>query len=236
MLSLTTITSTVLGANCYLVAHDDGTCVVIDPSGGVVGAVREHVERHGLHVAAVLATHGHVDHVLDAAAAVAAFDVPLTVAEADAYRIADPFGTLEPAGSGLVPAIAAAAGIDVDDHRVPERVETFSGVATEMRFGGIDVTCLAAPGHTEGSTLYRVDGVEIDGQERRLVLTGDVLFAGTVGRVDLPGGDAATMQHTLTTVVGALDGDLVVLPGHGPATTIARERTTNPYLTGAARL
>lgn len=230
MISLTTITSPVLGANCYLLAHPSGTCVVVDPGGEVSTRVSEHVRAHGLHVKGVLATHGHVDHTLDAAALEGIFDVPLHVAEADAYRINDPFGTLEHPGSGLVAAIAAAAGIDPRTHQTPTRTATFSGTSLNLSFGDLTLTALAAPGHTEGSTLYVVEDVHVDGHARRVVLTGDVLFAGTVGRTDLPGGNPSTMAATLREVVGALNDDDVVLPGHGPASTVGRERAANPYL------
>jgi glyoxylase-like metal-dependent hydrolase (beta-lactamase superfamily II) len=96
-----------------------------------------------------------------------------------------------------------------------------------LDLGGIRVLARHAPGHTPGSTLYLV---EVDGAP--VVLTGDVLFAGSVGRTDLPGGDPAVMERTLREVVRALPADAHVLPGHGPATRTDVERRTNPYLAG----
>jgi len=87
-----------------------------------------------------------------------------------------------------------------------------------------DAGALCAPGHTEGSTLYRLDEV---------VLTGDVLFAGSVGRTDLPGGSGRVMGETLRDVVRALDPALAVVPGHGPTTTVGHELETNPFLAAA---
>jgi glyoxylase-like metal-dependent hydrolase (beta-lactamase superfamily II) len=92
-----------------------------------------------------------------------------------------------------------------------------------LTFGEVTLHALHAPGHTEGSTLYRL------GDEA--VLTGDVLFAGSIGRTDLHGGSGQVMGETLRDVVRALDPALAVVPGHGPATTVAHELETNPFLT-----
>ena len=130
--------------------------------------------------------------------------------------------------SGPLGAALAAAGAGPQDYREPSRVETFdvpAGGEQELRWGGVALRAVGAPGHTEGSTLYLV-GEPGAG----LVLSGDVLFAGSVGRTDLPGGDGATMARTLRDVVAHLDPAWDVLPGHGPATTVARELVTNPFL------
>jgi hydroxyacylglutathione hydrolase len=98
-----------------------------------------------------------------------------------------------------------------------------------LSLAGVDLTVRHAPGHTEGSVVFSLDTGDAPG-----LLAGDVLFAGSVGRVDLPGGSWESMLASLRDVVLPLDDATVVLPGHGPATTIGRERATNPYLAEAA--
>jgi len=237
--TLRVVVAPVFGTNCSVVSAANGECVVVDAGAGVADAVVAHVASAGLVPRAVLATHGHVDHTWDAAALADRFDVPVVLHAADAYRLVDPFGSLEhasPAGdrgerplvSGPLGAALATAGARPEDYREPTRVETFDLAAGEertLRWGDLVLRAVGAPGHTEGSTLYLV------GQPGAgVVLSGDVLFAGSVGRTDLPGGDGATMARTLRGVVARLDPAWDVLPGHGPATTVARELTTNPFL------
>lgn len=241
------LTAPVFAAACYLVAADDGDCVVVDPGGGVADAVRRTVAEHGLRMVGVVATHGHADHVADAGALAAGAGVPLRLHARDAYRLADPLGSLglgaagDPGVAAALRSAAGAAGLDpatfgwVD----PALVVPFGGGAdgavdadgagrtsdVELRFGSVTLVARHAPGHTEGSTLYLLGA-----GEDLVAFTGDVLFAGSVGRTDLPGGDPAAMDATLREVVGALPPGTHVLPGHGPATRVDAELATNPYL------
>lgn len=239
--TLHVVVAPVFGTNCTVVSAPSGDCVVVDAGAGTADDVAAHVASAGLVPRAVLATHGHVDHTWDAAALADRFDVPVVLHVADAYRLADPFGSLEHGSrtgdqgerslvSGPLGAALAAAGARPGDYREPARVETFdlaAGEQRELRWGDVVLRAVGAPGHTEGSTLYLV-GEPGAG----IVLSGDVLFAGSVGRTDLPGGDGARMARTLRDVVGRLDPAWDVLPGHGPATTVARELATNPFLAG----
>jgi glyoxylase-like metal-dependent hydrolase (beta-lactamase superfamily II) len=106
----------------------------------------------------------------------------------------------------------------------------------KLRLAGLDVRVLHAPGHTEGSVMFALpevpDGFTDQASVRSTVLSGDVLFAGSIGRTDLQGGDGAAMNRSLRDVVLPLADDVLVLPGHGPGTTMQRERATNPYLQG----
>ncbi|WP_423464031.1 MBL fold metallo-hydrolase [Promicromonospora sp. MS192] len=209
------VVAPVFGTNCCVVSSG-GDCVVVDAGAGVADAVARLVDDAGLTPRAVLATHGHADHTWDAGALCARYDVPMVLHEADAYRLADPFGTLSPA-------LESALGLHRADYREPARIEPFGtpeGSAL-LTFGEVTLHGLHAPGHTEGSTLYRLDDT---------VLAGDVLFAGSIGRTDLPGGSPAVMTRTLHDVVRGLDPALAVLPGHGPATTVGHELETNPFL------
>jgi glyoxylase-like metal-dependent hydrolase (beta-lactamase superfamily II) len=235
-MQVVTVVSAVFGARCSVLVHDDGSCVVVDAGAGVTDDVLAVVAQRGLRPAAVLATHGHVDHTWDAARLSDALDVPVILHAADVYRLSDPFGTLGLLGSAANPThdptgplaqAIAATGIDPTQYTAPNRVETFGAVGdvrsadTVLELGGLRIVARHAPGHTEGSTLYLVGP---------LAFTGDVLFAGSVGRTDLPGGDHATMQRTLREVVATLPPETVVVPGHGPTSDIATELAHNPYL------
>ncbi|WP_456788261.1 MBL fold metallo-hydrolase [Cellulomonas sp. P5_C5] len=232
-----TVVSAVFGARCSVLVDDSGSCVVIDAGAGVTDDVLALVAQRELRPAAVLATHGHVDHTWDAGRLSEALDVPVVLHAADVYRLADPFGTLGLLGSaggpshdpsGPLAQAIAATGIDPGSYEPPRRVEAFGTVSavgsadSVLELGGLRVVARHAPGHTEGSTLYLLGS---------LAFTGDVLFAGSVGRTDLPGGDDATMQRTLRDVVATLPPETVVVPGHGPTTDIATELVHNPYLT-----
>ncbi|MCL3862324.1 MBL fold metallo-hydrolase [Actinotalea sp. K2] len=249
-----TVVAPVLGTNCYVVSDDVGRCVVVDPGAGVVDAVLEVITRHGLRPVGMLATHGHVDHTWSAAALGDALGLPLHVHAADAYRLADPFGTLGPLGAALAQAMGAGGEV----YRAPRTAVFDGGEAPSARLHlGTDprdqlaLTALHAPGHTEGSTIYLLDGAPGPGSElpdsvappvdvpdgsdepSRTALTGDVLFAGSIGRTDLPGGDTAAMNRTLRERVARIPPSTLVLPGHGPTSRIDVELARNPYLRAA---
>lgn len=229
----------VFGTNCYVVVADDSTCVIVDAGAGAAPGVDRLVAERGLTPVAVLATHGHVDHTWDAAELTAAFDVPFVLHTADAYRLADPFGTLGLVGAshadkGPLARALADIGAGPESYCAPDRVEPFGSAPgadgrtadVVLQLGGVRLVARHAPGHTEGSTLYLLD------TEPAVALTGDVLFAGSIGRSDLPGGDAAVMAVTLRDVVRTLDPKTLVLPGHGPSSRVGDELRVNPYLRG----
>lgn len=239
----------VFSANCYVVAPaPGGECIIVDVGGGVADAVRATVAEHELRPVAVVATHGHVDHTWGAAEICRTYDVPLLVHADDAYRLADPFGTL---GGGLVAAALSQLGLSTADYAAPERIEAIEtehrGTAT-LELAGLSVTWHHAPGHTEGSSMLALEGgptsssvllaapgLDLEPRPSTTVLSGDVLFAGSIGRTDLPGGDDAEMATTLRSPVGTLAPDALVLPGHGPATRMATELRSNPFLTAQLR-
>ena len=235
------VVAPVFGTNCCVVvadAQDAGPrdCVIVDAGAGVADAVSRLVDAEDLVPRAVLATHGHADHTWDAAELCARYDVPVRLHAADAYRLTDPFGTLgitpgEARVSGALAQALADLGIRAEDYCVPGTVEPFDGASGQVVAGDVVLRTLHAPGHTEGSTLYLLDDVTgASGDASGVVLSGDVLFAGSIGRTDLPGGDPALMAATLRDVVATLDPELAVVPGHGPTTTVAHELATNPFL------
>ncbi|WP_019137073.1 MBL fold metallo-hydrolase [Cellulomonas massiliensis] len=226
------VVSPVFAARCCVVVADNGSCVVVDAGAGVAEHVARLVRSEGLHPQAVLATHGHADHVWDAGRLARELDVPVRLHARDRYRLEDPFGTLGLGAASHDPAgplgqALRAAGVDVGGYEPPARVETFGHDEADRRsddvleLGGLRVVARHAPGHTQGSTVYVVEDV---------AFTGDVLFAGTIGRTDLPGGDGEVMARTLREVVATLDPATLVVPGHGPTSDMATELATNPFL------
>lgn len=184
-----------LRSNCYLLAPAaGGPCLVVDPGEGAAGPLAEALAEHDLTPVALLATHGHPDHVGAAAELSRAFAAPVRLHPGDADWYDGPFERLAPG---------------------------------EIETAGLTLGVLPLPGHTPGSVAFTVE----TGEGGRLVFTGDTLFAGSVGRT---GGSGADLENSLRTLLTLAD-DTVVLPGHGPATTIGRERSANPFVPGAAQ-
>ncbi len=228
------------GTNCYVVADSTGQeCLVVDPGIGVLDQLADVLAEHRLRPAAVLLTHGHVDHVASVTPVCGAHGVAAHIHGEDAYRLADPISGLDPQ---LVAMFARQFGAQ-STWTPPQEVLTLTG-GVQLTLAGLKVEVLHAPGHTEGSVMFVLEGVPqgLDAvpqlsPQRQLtstVLTGDVLFAGSIGRTDLAGGDHAAMLRSLREKVLPLPDPTLVLPGHGPATTIEHERATNPYLTRLA--
>jgi len=184
------------GTNCYLVAREGAQqAVVIDP-GDTAELVLEALAERGWSAAAILVTHGHLDHigaVRDLAEATSA-EVWMARGDADDLR-------------GFAPA--------------PYQPEHLVGGGDSLEVGGISFRTFDVPGHTAGSVAFAADGV---------AFVGDVLFAGSIGRTDLAGGDLDTLVESIALLMRELPPDTVVAPGHGPVTTLARELAANPFL------
>ena len=201
-------------ANCYVVAPARGAeCVIVDPGQDAQQGIEELLLRYRLKPIAVLLTHGHIDHMWSVAPVCGAKGIPAYIHPDDRELLADP-------AKGLSLAVGQQlfGGITFTE---PEDVRELAD-GSALSLAELDFTVRHTPGHTPGSVTF--------GSENGL-FSGDLLFAGSIGRTDLPGGDHQAMLRSLARTL-TLPDDTLVLPGHGPQTTIGAERRTNPFLTG----
>jgi hydroxyacylglutathione hydrolase len=216
---LTGFPSEATDTNCYVVAPAPGEqCVVIDPGIGVTGRLDDAIAEHRLHPVAVLLTHGHFDHTFSVLPVCQARDVPAYIHPADRPQLSDPWTWVGlPKGTPLFGSLTFAEPDDVRELQPSDIVSV----------AGLDFSVTHAPGHSAGSVVFGIQS-----NDEAVLFSGDVLFAGSIGRTDLPGGSMAQMEESLRKVILPLDDETTVRPGHGPQTTIARERRTNPFLQG----
>lgn len=217
------------GTNCYVLATGVGQeCVVVDPGIGVTDQLAEVLREHRLRPSAVLLTHGHVDHVYSVTP-VCGGELGAYIHKDDRYRLTDLLSGLDPQLLAMFEQQFGQAAT----WREPSDIIAIEGGA-RLVLAGLALDVLHAPGHTEGSVMFGLDGVPEgvpdDAACTTTMLTGDVLFAGSIGRTDLPGGSTEAMTAALRDVVLPLPDETLVLPGHGPRSTMARERATNPHL------
>lgn len=213
-MEIQTFTGPGFGENAYLaVCEESGSCVAIDPGSGA-GALCRAVEVDGLSLEAIFLTHAHLDHIEGVSTVRDRHpEIPIWLHPDDLplYRGA--------------PRQAAMFGLSADpqpdptDEIVPGEPLMFGSCAFEVRF---------TPGHAPGHVVFvsAADG---------LALVGDVVFQGSIGRTDLPGGDMQTLMTSIRQEILTLPDEMVLYPGHGPATTVGRERSTNPFLVGHYR-
>jgi hydroxyacylglutathione hydrolase len=208
------------GTNCYVAATEPGSeCVVIDPGKDAAPGVAEVVREHSLKPVAVLVTHGHVDHMWCVAPVAGTYDATAWIHPEDRHLLANPMAGMSAETTQLLLG-GKYAFAEPDDVR-----ELDDGQHLEL--AGLTFTVDHTPGHTRGSVTFRSPyGDDIP----EVMFSGDLLFQGSIGRTDLPGGDHPTMLNSLRTKVLTLADDIVVLPGHGEQTSIGRERATNPFL------
>jgi hydroxyacylglutathione hydrolase len=208
-------------ANCYVVATGPGSeCVVVDPGKDSADGIAEIVREHRLKPVSVLLTHGHVDHMWSVAPVAGTYDATAWIHPDDRHLLTDPMRGMSRETTSML------LGGDYE-WAEPDDVREL-GDGQEVELAGLQFLVDHTPGHTEGSVIFRTpyDDAEIS----EVMFAGDVLFAGSIGRTDLPGGDHAAMLTSLATKVLTLADDVVVLPGHGDQTSIGRERATNPFL------
>jgi glyoxylase-like metal-dependent hydrolase (beta-lactamase superfamily II) len=186
--------------------------VLIDPGDEVIGLLG-YITREKLTVGHILLTHAHVDHVTGVAAAKQALNAPIYLHRDDLflYQRAVEQGQM--------------FGLRVDPP--PPPIDHFYTAGQAIAFGDLDARPHHTPGHCPGGVCLQIGAAGGFGKD---LFVGDTLFAGSIGRTDLPGGDYATLIQSIRTVLFAFGDDARVYPGHGPATTIGQERRTNPFL------
>ena len=209
------------GTNCYVVATGPGSeCVIIDPGKDSTAGVEHIVEEHKLKPVSVLVTHGHVDHMWCVAPVAGAYDATAWIHPRDRHLLADPMAGMSRESQSMLLG-GKYEFVEPDD------VQELSDAQT-LELAGLEFVVDHTPGHTEGSVTFRSPYGEQDIAE--VMFSGDLLFQGSIGRTDLPGGDHAKMLVSLREKVLTLPDNIVVLPGHGEQTDIGRERRTNPFL------
>jgi glyoxylase-like metal-dependent hydrolase (beta-lactamase superfamily II) len=230
--------------NCYLAADAPGSdCVVIDPGLDAIEGVRELIMEYDLKPVAVMITHGHVDHMFSVTPLCTAYQSVCWVHAADRELLADPYRAMSAEMRTML--VQLTGGRSFTE---PDEVRELSD-GDGVSVAGLEFRAIHAPGHTPGSVMFTsayqpqehgapggsggvppgmgtAAEVDID----TVLFSGDVLFAGAIGRTDLPGGSWPDMLRSLRTKVLPLPDTVAVLPGHGPQTTMARERVANPYL------
>lgn len=204
-----------LACNCYVLAERPGAdAIVVDPGQRAMERLRRILDENRLTPAAVLLTHGHIDHIWSAQKVADTYGCPVYIHPEDRFMLTDPI-------RGFGPRLAQLAfGVLFSE---PKQLVELDKDGQTLDFGGVSVTVDHTPGHTRGSVVFRV---------HTTVFTGDTLFRSSVGRTDLPGGSGRDLLESIVTKLLVLDDDTVVLPGHGARTTIGHERRTNPFLEG----
>ena len=206
-MNFSVIVTGVLEENCYIVYDESGVCVIVDP-GEDSETIADHIAENDLDPKAILLTHGHFDHVLGVAELAAIYGgLPIYMHPADKPTLENNsyfcrfFGTLMPASF--------------------ETTDVAEG--SEIEVGSLRFEVIETPGHTPGGVCYLE-------RENKYMLSGDTLFAGAIGRTDHPGGDYDAIMKSILEKLVVLDGEIEVVPGHGPTSSIAEEGMTNPFL------
>lgn len=200
--------------NCWVLASGPGSeCIIVDPGGPDVSSEIEMIiSEENLKPVAVLLTHGHLDHTFSVVPLADGYSIPAFIHSNDRAALTRPEIVH---GAEFIASLGSMIWSEPAQVRELKNNQVFEAV-------GLQIKAMHAPGHTSGSLMFLVND--------EILLSGDVLFAGSIGRTDLPGGSQEAMNETLQKKVLPLPDHLRVLPGHGPDTTIEFERRTNPYL------
>ena len=200
--------------NCWIIAGGRGQeCIIVDPGmPDISHEVRAIIEENNLKPVAALITHGHLDHTFSVKPLADGYGIASYIHSEDREYLLKPQGAHGPEFIATLDAMKFEEPVDTRNLRHGDLLEILD----------LKITAIHSPGHTRGSTMFNIND--------ELLISGDVLFAGSIGRTDLPSGSHEAMIKTLKTRVLPLSDDLRVLPGHGPETTIKFERKNNPYL------
>lgn len=209
--------------NCWILSTGPKSeCIIVDPGmdkPDLVSAILEKVSKDNLKPVAAIITHGHIDHFFSLVPLSKEVALTTFISKEDRYLLSDPLKSLMQNG----PAKQLLESFGARDFSEPTDLIEVADFTT-FEVAGLQIESMAAPGHTKGSMMFTVNDEQL--------ISGDVLFAGSIGRTDLPTGSASDMRKTLKDRVLTLKDHLNVLPGHGQQTTIANERRNNPYLQG----
>jgi hydroxyacylglutathione hydrolase len=200
--------------NCWIIAGGRGQeCIIVDPGmPDISHEVDAIIEENNLKPVAALITHGHLDHTFSVKPLADGYGIASYIHSEDREYLLKPQGAHGPEFIATLDAMKFEEPVDTRNLRHGDLIEILD----------LKITAIHSPGHTRGSTMFNINN--------ELLISGDVLFAGSIGRTDLPSGSHEAMIKTLKTRVLPLSDDLRVLPGHGPETTIKFERKNNPYL------
>ena len=209
--------------NCWILSTGaNQECLIIDPGMAkpdLVAAIMDKISKHNLKPVAVLITHGHIDHFFSLVPLTKVTPLRTYISTQDRYLLSDPLKSLMQDG----PTKHLIDSFGAKDFKEPDEVIELADFQ-QFDIAGLTIESFLAPGHTKGSLMFEINDEQL--------ISGDVLFAGSIGRTDLPTGSASDMRKTLKERVLTLPDHLNVLPGHGPQTTIANERRNNPFLQG----
>lgn len=216
-------------ANCYVLGdRDAGRAVVVDPGQDAAPVVRRILAEHGVACDAVLLTHGHLDHVWSAPRLASDLDAPVLLSADDLWLWNDPLAIFPDSARRQ---IAAQLDLRWDPGAPPDPLSD----GQRLDVGGVSLEVRSTPGHTPGSCVFLLDGeTPLGDAPAGLLLSGDLLFAGSVGRTDFPRGSTEQLLRSIAERVLDLPDATTVAPGHGPRTTVGSERRSNPFLQAVA--
>jgi hydroxyacylglutathione hydrolase len=211
------------GTNCFIMADGPGhECIIVDPGKDAAEPIREIVDQNKLRPIAVLLSHGHLDHTWSVVPIADGYEIPAYIHPGDLHMLANPLSGISGDMRMMLSQINAGKAVDTDPSDVLELSDNLT-----LDLAGLQLNTAHAPGHTPGSIVFKYAG---SNDTPPLLFSGDLLFHGSIGRTDLPGGDHTEMLQSLQRVLTPLPDEMVVLPGHGAQTTMAAERASNPFL------
>ncbi len=198
--------------NTYILYNDKGNCIIIDPgcsNDSENKTLSDFISCNNLKPSRLLLTHGHIDHILGASFVIKQYDLPLEVHKEDLHMIE------------LSPAYAGNFGLTIN---IPKRIEASLAEGDTIKFDDSEIKIIHIPGHSPGSVAFY-------SAEEKFIIVGDVLFKGSIGRTDLPGGNYDVLMESIGTKLMTLNEDTTVFSGHMGETTIGIEKRSNPFIT-----